>query len=363
MFTNRRARKANSAAMYYKNKLNEQFLPRNGTVPALVNVDSQPPDSADIPITTAIYVDFLRTDSYSETGTRRYPFKTLAAAYALAAAGSGQKNIVLLSGNTLAHAENVTFSKGHIFLVGENSSGTHAPIIFYGSLTFTGPNASISENRFSVIGLELIGVSGTNVLNFSGSYPQRLFMRDVWITANGTAHGVNMTNNGSGSTFHTNDCKFSHNGSGDYHCINVAAGTANIDTSETSGVTIGAIGIANGTCNITNSDIQSSGNYAIDVYANGVLTMSNCKISTTAPDSHGIKLMTASSIAIIGNISFSVPVGEPGYTGRAIFGVTGSTLYYGPMFFLPIIGVGNSNAKFSHVISINEINTTFTHNG
>lgn len=356
MFTNRRARKENAAAMYYKNKLYEQFLPRNGVVPPLVNVESINAET-DVPVTTAIYVDFLRPDTYTETGTRKYPFKTLAAAYALAVAGSGQKNIVLLSGNVTA--EDITFSKGHIFLVGENSSGTHAPLIFTGSLTFTGSNVSISDNHFAVSGLELIGVSGTTVITFSGSNPQRLFLKDVWITANGTSHGINMTNNGSGSSVHTNDCKFSHNGSGDYHCLTVAAGTANIDTSETSGTTIGAIGIANGVCNITNSDIQSSGSYAIDVYANGVLTLANCKITTTVADSHGIKLMNATSVAVVGNVSFSVPDSANG--GRVIYGVSGSTLYYGPMFFLPILGVGASNPKISNAISRNAIDTTFTH--
>ena len=242
-------------------------------------------------------------------------------------------------------------------MVGENSSGTHAPLIFYGSLTFTGPNTSISENHFAVSGLELIGVSGVDVITFSGSYPQRLFLRDVWITANGTAHGVNMTNSGSGSTLHTNDCKFSHNGSGDYHCINVTDGTANIDTSETSGVTVGVIGIANGSCNILSSDIQSSGAYAIDVYAGGVLSVANSKITTTVADSHGIKLMDATSIAVIGNISFSVPASAT--TGRVIYGVSGSTLLYGPMYFLPI-GIAASNAKISSAISAGPINTTFT---
>lgn len=358
MFTNRRARKENAAAMYYKNKLYEQFLPRNGVVPELVNVQSVNSET-DVPVTTAIYVDFLRPDTYTETGTRKYPFKTLAAAYALAAAGSGQKNIVLLSENIIV--EHITFSKGYIFLVGENSSGTHGPIIFHGSLTFIGDDAvSLIQNRFSVLGIEIRGVSGIDALTFSGSYTQRLLLKDVWITANGDAHGINMTNTGTGSSLHTNDCKFSHYGSGNYHCINVAAGTANIDTSETSGVSVGMISVTNGTCNLTTCDIASGGEYAIDVNAGGILTASNCKITTTVANSHGIKLMTATSLAIIGNISFSVPASAT--TGRAVYGVSGSTLYYGPMFFLPIVGVGASNARLSHLMTINEINTNFTHN-
>ena len=48
MFTNRRARKANATAMYYKNKLNEHFSPHNGIIPELAEID-------DIPLTTTIY--------------------------------------------------------------------------------------------------------------------------------------------------------------------------------------------------------------------------------------------------------------------------------------------------------------------
>ena len=351
MFINRRARKANSTTTYYNNKLSEHLSPHNGVIPELAEID-------DIPLTNAIYVDFLRTDVYSETGTRKYPFKTLASAYALAAASvsdTNSKTIVVLSGNTVA--EHITFSKGHIFLVGENSSGTHAPLIFTGSLTFTGPNASISSNHFSIVGLELIGVSGTDVLTFSGTFPQRLFLRDVWITANGTAHGINMTNSGTGSTLHTNDCKFSHNGSGDYHCLNITYGTANIDTSETSASSVGVISITNGSCNITSSDIQSNGSYAIEINAAGILTIANSKVSTTAANSHGIMLNSSTSTAVVGNVSFSVPASAT--TGRVIYGVASARLFNGPMYFLPI-GVSQSNAKISTVITMVGINTTYT---
>ena len=318
--------------------------------------------SLDAQVTTSIYVDFLRTDTYIASGSRNYPFRTLALAYASALASVSDTNpkiIVLLSGNTIA--ENITFTKGHIFLVGENSSGTHAPILFTGSLTFTGPNASISSNHFAITGIELIGVSGVDVLTFSGSYPQRLFMRDVWITANGSAHGITMTNSGTGSVLHTNDCKFSHNGSGHYHCLNITAGTANIDTSESSGSTVGVIGILNGSCNITSSDITSAGDYAIDVYAGGVLSVANSKITTTAANSIGISLSHATAVAIVGNISFSVPASAT--TGRAISGVATSApfgLYYGVMYFLPDGVGGTTNSKITSVMARTPISTTIT---
>jgi len=311
----------------------------------------------DTQITTAIYVDFLRSDTYTPSGSRAYPFKTLSAAYTLAAASvsdSNPKIIVLLSGNTIA--ENITFSIGHIFLVGENSSGTHAPIVFTGSLTFTGPNTSISSNHFAVTGLALIGVSGTTVLTFSGSYPQRLFMRDVWITANGTSHGINMTNVGTGSVLHMNDSKFSHTGSGDYHCLTITAGTANIDTSETSGTTVGAFGISGGAVNITGCDISTSGAYAIELAA-GTLSIANSKITTTAANSIGI-IMTTGTAAVIGNVSFSVPASVS--TGRAISGVSGSVLYYAALYFLPDGVGGTTNSKIDTVITRVAISTTIS---
>jgi hypothetical protein len=284
-------------------------------------------------ITSHIYVDPKRTDTYTPTGSRLFPYLTLQAAYSAAAALASSSNpifIVLVSGNTIS--ESVTFSKGHIFLVGDNSSGTHAPIIFYGNLTFTGPNVSISENHFGIQGIELIGASGTAVITFSGSYPQRLFLKDVWITADGNTHGITMTNVGSGSTLHCNDTKLSHNGSGHYHCINITAGTANIDSLETSGANVPAIGVDGGSCNIRNSEIECGGTYAIDVYAGGTLTMATTLVTTTAATSDGVILRTAGAVAVIGASTFRVPSAG---SNRAISGVAGTFLYYADLYFLP----------------------------
>jgi len=312
-----------------------------------------------IPITSKIYVDFLRSDSYTAVGSREFPYKTLAAAYTTASnigSSSNPITIVLLSSNSTP--ENVTFSEGHIFLTAENSSGTHAPLLFTGSLTFQGPNTSISENHFAVSNIELVGVSGTDVVTFSGSYPQRLFLKDVWITANGAAHGITMTNTGGGSTVHANDSKFSHNGSGDYHCVNATKGTASLDSIETSGVSTSVISVSGGaSVNLTNSDLQSAGSYCVEVYANSLLTMANVKITTTATNSTGILLEQAGSVSFAGLVTFNVPAAG---TGRAIDGVAGSVLYYGPMFFMPDGVGGTTNTKVNPLITALPISTTMT---
>ena len=269
-------------------------------------------------------------------GSLNSPFSTLQAAYNAASLIASSENtifIVLLKGNTQATTETVTFSKGHIFLVGDISSGTHAPIIFYGNLIFTGPSASISENHFAIQGIELIGASGTAVITFSGTFPQRLFLKDVWITANGNIHGMLMTNTGTGSSVHANELKLSHNGTGHYHCLDITAGTANLDALETSGVGVAAIGVDGGTCNLRNSEIECGGTYAIDVYTGGILTIANTIITTTAAASDGIILRAAGALAVVGNCSFRVPSGNA--ANRAINGVASSLLYYSNLFFFP----------------------------
>jgi hypothetical protein len=202
----------------------------------------------------------------------------------------------------------------------------------------------------------LNGISGTTVVTFSGTNPQRLFMKDVWITANGTAHGVTMTNTGTASSIHTNDCKFSHNGSGAYHCINITAGTANLDSIETSGAVVGVIGVDGGSCNLSNSEIESAGAYAIDVYAGGYLSAANTKIVTTAANSIGIKLVAATAVAALGNISFNVPTSAT--TGRAISGVSGSFLFYTSLYFVPDGAGTTTNTKIDTVITRAVISST-----
>jgi hypothetical protein len=304
-------------------------------------------------VTSQVYVDYLRTDSYTETGTREYPYKTMASALtkaiSLEPTGTNPIRIVLISGNTSATAESIEINDGHIFIVGEHSSGTHAPILFYGDITFDGSAASISDNHFSITGLSINALSGTTAIFFAGTNPQRLFLKDVWLTGNGSADAMRMTNTGTGSTVHGNDVKFSHNGSGHYHAINVLNGTANLDAIETSGALTGVFGV-HGSLNLSNSEIDSSGSYGIDVYAGGTFTAANCKITTTAANSFGVKLGEATAVAVLGNVYFNVPSAG---TARAVSGVASTVLYYTGLSFAP-----SGNDKISSAITSVAIDTT-----
>jgi hypothetical protein len=309
-----------------------------------------------IPVTNTLYVDFLRTDSYTENGARETPYKTLADAVAVAntiGGASTPMSIILLSNNSVA--ENVTITKGHVSIIGENSSGVSGIIRFTGSMTFNGDAASISANRFAISDFEIIGVADVNVIEFSGTNPQRLFINDIWVTVNGAAHGVNMTNTGASSTINAVHLKVSHNGTGHYHAVNVTAGTANIEAMDTSGAEVGIIGIDSGSVNLRNSELVSAGEYAIDVYTGGTLSVANSSITTTAANSSGIILRDAGTVAIIGNVSFNVPAAG---TGRAVDGVAGSVVYHGPVYFLPDGVGGTTNQKFNPNITVLQISST-----
>ena len=118
---------------------------------------------ADIPVTNQYFVDPARTDTYTSTGTILKPFKTITAAQAaietaitagtITLAGSNPVYIILTGNIT----ENITMSRGHVFLVGFNST-IHAPIYLNGTITISGSatgSGSIDANHFSLQGLAI----------------------------------------------------------------------------------------------------------------------------------------------------------------------------------------------------------------
>jgi hypothetical protein len=175
-------------------------------------------------------------------------------------------------------------------------------------------------------------------------------MKDIWLTGVGAADAMSMNNTSPTSTVHVNDARFSHNGIGHYHCINVLAGTANLDAIETSGALTGVFGV-HGSMNLSNSEIDSAGSYGIDVYTGGSLSLANCKITTTAANSFGVKLETG-AVALLGNVFFNVPTAG---NARAVSGVSGAFLYYLNLSFTP-----GGNDKISSAITAATLDTTPT---
>jgi hypothetical protein len=303
--------------------------------------------SSDTPITSVVYVDYLRQDSYTEAGSQLYPYKTLANALdkaeTLSPSLTNPIRIAIVSGNTSVTAETIELNTGNIFITGVQSSGTHAPINWHGKISFNGSSTSVSDNQFSITGISIKALSGENAIVFSGANPQSLYMKDVSLTGNGAADAMIINNSGGGSVQGKN-LKIGHNGSGNYYAINSIAGSLTLDSIESVGGNTGVISVGD-SVKISNSEINSFGANAIKIKAYGSLLMTNCKIISPAEDSIGIDMSNSPSSVTLNNVYFDVQV--YGDNAKAISGVTGTTLRYAALTFSPFGG----NDKISSAIT------------
>ena len=227
--------------------------------------------------------------------------------------------------------ENISLTKGGIFLTGLLSSGTHSPIRVTGQVTINGIDNNLVDNHFAIQGLEIIGPSAQPAIFFTGTNPQRLFLKDVWITAQGAgAHCIESANTGVGSMVEADDIKASHTGSG--YAIHAVNGTTTIDNLESSGtIAVGRVE-AGASLNIVDSECDANAATCFDVAAGGTLTLGRCVVENVATNGIGINLLAAGAVTIVGNVLFNTPLAG---TGRAVNGVAGSAMYYQFIAFYP----------------------------
>jgi hypothetical protein len=257
-------------------------------------------------------------------------YGSIQAAYAQAVAdGHNDSNpaVVLITRNT---AENVTVTQGGIWFSSLAMSGTHSPFVVTGQWVFNGSNTSIIANHFALQGFEVVGPAGQPAIYFTGSNPQRLFVKDLWITANGIGgHCVEMDNTGPGSILEADDLKGSHNGTG--YVLHIIHGTATLSDLETSG-TISIAHVESGaTLTVDSSECDANAPTAFDVEGGGTLVITRSIVNNTAANSTGINLVASGAILTLGEVLFQIPVG----TGKCVTGVTGSLLFYAYLSFLP----------------------------
>ena len=313
---------------------------------------------ADIPVTNQYFVDPARTDTYTSTGTILKPFKTITAAQAaietaitagtITLAGSNPVYIILTGNIT----ENITMSRGHVFLVGFNST-IHAPIYLNGTITISGSatgSGSIDANHFSLQGLAISAPTQKACVHFTGANAQRLFVKDLWLTARGNQTGSTpLTDAGgygiyadctgyraspaSNSVIHGSDLKISHTGTGDVYCFKIGgqgiAATVSADFAnvETSGAT--QVGAVSSGCLLafSNSELDANGEVCLESYGSGVLSVANSSITNAATgESYGIWLHTAGGAALVTNTIIDVESSNA--NSRMIKGVAGTALFY-----------------------------------
>lgn len=284
----------------------------------------------DIPVSNYWYCDPDRVDTYTENGSQARPYKSLQDAIDAANASAptdGSPQFVVLQGSL---TEDVTLTVPHVYLVGENG-GIHTPIVISGSVTVQATGGTLNGNHFSIAGVEIVGASGAKCINFTGTAPQKLYLQDVWLTANGTGVGVYTDNTGTGSFVHGSDIKVSHNGSGDVYCFQITKGYGDFRNVETSGATQVGAASSGAALYFTNSELDANGPIVLEAYGTGTVSVTNCVVSNTAANSSGIWLHAAGSNAVVFNSIFQIPTG----TGKVVLDTTGGTLAYSGLNLYP----------------------------
>jgi hypothetical protein len=310
-------------------------------------------------------VDPSRTDTYTADGSLLKPFKSITAALAAIeariAAGTLTQfdptaNIVLspqfivLSSST---TENVTLTRGHIYIIGATPNAGHVPIWIIGTVTIT-PGAVVKNtNDFGIFHVAVLA-SGAHGITVNGTNPARVYLEDVYVYQNTSGYScVYMTNSDATTKLEITDCTVGR-ASGSTYLIDVQSAYCKINNLET-----------NGTGQVLNQANASAGtllNSVIDANTGAIVTLSgtaqwgmgNCILNntSTAANAYGVT-MSGTATMQFGVCTFNIPAAQA--TNRAINGVAGNmVLYTGPVF-----QYGTCN-KISTAITLIALTTTFT---
>ena len=314
------------------------------------------------------HVDPSRTDTYTANGSVLKPFKTIASALAYIEAKISDSSLVIdINGSIVDNpqfiflkssiTENVTLTRGNIFIVGETPNAGHIPIWIEGHVTITPANTgtnAINVNRFGLFHVAIRTNDAYHSIELTGSNPTALYLDDVYCyQGNATKSCVYADNTGTDSRVEMNDCTMSR-AAGSVYLIDIQRGFCTINNLET-----------NGTGQVLNQANDSTGNMlrsTVDANTGSVVTLSGSvqwgmgevilNNSGAGADTHGIS-MSGSATIQFGVCTFNVPVGDG--SNRAINGTgTNMVLYADPVF-----QYGTCN-KISTEITLIPLTTTFT---
>jgi hypothetical protein len=310
-------------------------------------------------------VDPSRTDTYTADGSLLKPFKTITAALAAIeariAAGTLTQfdptaNIVLspqfivLSSST---TEDVTLTRGHIYIIGATPNAGHVPIWITGTVTITPGAVAKATNDFGLFHVAVLA-SGDHGISINGSNPCRVYLQDVYVYQGSSAFScVRMTNSGATTKLEITDCTLGRE-SGSTYLIDIQSGFCKIDHLETNGngQVLNQAGSSAGT--MLNSVIDANTGALITLSGSSQWGMGNCILNntSTAANTYGVTMSGTASMQF-GVCTFNVPAAQA--TNRAINGVAGNVvLYTGPVF-----QYGTCN-KISTAITLIALTTTFT---
>jgi hypothetical protein len=299
--------------------------------------------------TNQFFVDPNRTDSYVANGSIITPFKTISAAQTAINNLIAEGVIIATELNPAfirlqgAVTEDVTLTKGHIFLVGENGSIAN-PIYLIGTITVNGDDTSASaldNNHFSIQGITVLPNGSNNGIVFTGSNAQRLSLENIWVQVGGTGTGILCNNtgvrisDGFKSRCYGTQIKISHTGSGNIYCFNIVKGFADFTFVDTSGATKVAVVQTGATLSFVQSQLNAKNEACLEVYGTGILSVTQSSISNLFGSTacYGIWLHDIGSVANVGQSLFQVS--SANINSRAVHGILGTAFFYAYNAYYP----------------------------
>jgi hypothetical protein len=317
---------------------------------------------------SAYNVDPTRTDTYTPDGSILKPFKTIAAAQAaievkianstlsfgINGAVVDNPQFIRLSSSI---TENVTLTRGNIFITSDTPDAGHVPIWINGYVTIIPADSSanaINVNRFGLFNVAVKTSTANHAIQVTGTNPSKLFLEDVYVYQNdATKSCVYANNTGTGSRVEITDCTLGR-ASGSTYLIDIQRGFCSINNLETNGIGQ-VLNMANdSTGNMLRSGIEANTGAVVTLsgtvqWGMGVSIITN---TGTGANTHGIS-MSGSATIQFGVCTFNVPAAQA--TNRAINGVAGNmVLYSGPIF-----QYGTCD-KISSAVTLIPLDTTFT---
>ena len=314
------------------------------------------------------HVDPSRTDTYTANGSLIKPFKTISAALAYIEAKIADSSLTIsISGAVVDNpqfiflktsiTENITLTRGNIFIVGDTPDAGHVPIWINGYITVTPADSSgnaINVNRFGLFNVAVKTNSANHAIQVTGANSSKLYIEDVYAYQNdATKSCVYADNTGTGSRVEISDCTFAR-ASGSTYLIDIQRGFCSINNMETNGIGQ-VLNMANdSTGNMLRSGIESDTGAVVTLsgsaqWGMGVSILTN---TGTGANTYGVN-MSGTATMQFGVCTFNIPAAQA--TNRAINGTaTNVVLYSGPIF-----QYGSTN-KISTAITLIPLTTTFT---
>jgi hypothetical protein len=317
------------------------------------------------------YVDPSRTDinPASSTGNVTNPFLTITAALAYIEARIADGSLTIsISGTVVDNpqfiilrsstTEDVTLTRGHIFIVGDTPDAGHVPIWIHGHVTIT-PSASGANalyiNHFGFFHVAIFPIGAYHGIELNGTNPCRIYLEDTYIwQGNDTKACVYANNTGTGSRVELLNCSMSKDVGSSGYLIDIQRGYAKIENLETNG-NGQVLNFANdSTGTMLNSSIDASTGSVITLSGSVAFGMGTCILNNTsaAANTYGVS-MSGTATMQFGVCTFNIPAAQA--TNRAINGVAGNVvLYSGPIFRY------GTTDKISSAITLIPLDTTFT---